>query len=201
MSNPYYDDYSALPMNQNGDVNAEPHDGGEFFSAILWDLRQDIGQGATDEIVFEAISRVSSFPNFLEYRDAMMAADNTINNGVNSNAIQDAFAARGVGNPTPLTVDISGPNSLNPGENGTFTANVSNGSGSYNYTWSRTPRGTFNYQIVSNNQSYTGSSSGQDFSLQLVITDSNDKTGSSYQTIIVGSLDDLNPCPGGEVIC
>lgn len=201
MNNPYYSDYSALPRNSSGDVIAGEHLGGEFFSAILWDLRQDIGEGITDEIVFAAISRVSSFPNFLEYRDAMIAADNTINSGVNANVIQDAFAGRGVGSYSPLTVNISGPASLNPYENGTFTANVSDGSGSYSYTWSRAPRNTLNYQVVSNNQSYTGSSAGQDFSLRLEVTDSEGRSGSGYKSVIVGTFDKPQPCPGGEAIC
>jgi len=81
MENPEYDQYDDLPTDGQGNITVEAHDGGEFFSSILWDLRNNISGSATDELVFDAFYRVTGSPDFLSFRDAMMAADDAANGG------------------------------------------------------------------------------------------------------------------------
>lgn len=45
------------------------------------------------------------------------------------------FAYTVHGTPTPLAASISGPSLLNPGQNGTWTANVTGGTPPYHYQW------------------------------------------------------------------
>ena len=105
MAAPYYSNYSSLPRS-GGSVNVEVHRGGEFFSAVLWDLRRNSGitAGKADWLVYAALSYVSATPTFLTFRDAMIAEDGARYNGVHACTIRSVFAARGIGSactPTP----------------------------------------------------------------------------------------------------
>lgn len=76
------------------------HYGGEFFSSILWDIRNNPGIASShvDYLVLDAIEGISTNPDFLEFRDAMMTADSFIH----SELIQNTFAAKGVGHYASL---------------------------------------------------------------------------------------------------
>lgn len=164
------------------------HDGGEFFSAVLWDLRNsgEISAHDADVIIFEAIPRLSGSPDFIEYRDAMMAVDFDVNGGVNSNLIQNTFAARGIGDFTPLYVIISGPSQIAPGNYGTWSAGVSNGTSPYSYTWFRKQYPFGNWYQVGTNSYYTGTDiNGSDFVLKVEVTDAETKQGSDTQLVTV----------------
>lgn len=174
-----------------GDV--EEHEGGEFFSAILWDLRNGggISTQTADELVFEAISRVSSFPNFLEYRDAMMAADAAAFGGVHEDLIQDTFAARGVGNPVPPpppNVTISGPTNFFEGQSGTFTTSASGGNPPYSYQWYYKNQSD-TYWILATGETSTsynhtaGPPSGG--SVRIVVTDSYSSSNQNQQSFTI----------------
>jgi|GEM_PF-6090952 len=136
-----------------------------------------------------------------------MAADNNNNGGANEEFIQNAFAARGVGNFTPLQATINGPSNLNVSGNGTWSANVSNGDGPYNYTWYRRAKsfdGSTYYYQVGTGDSYSGSASGStDFDLRVDVDDSNGRSGIGFRSIIVGQLDTPPPCEGNPtpIIC
>ncbi len=135
MSNPQYTDYSQLPRDQYGNVDAEPHVGGEFWSSVLWALRNSSGISASqaDQDVYSAIYGVTGAPDFLEFRDAMMNADPD-----HADHIQNVFTSKGIA--TPLTVTISGsgyPQSVPPNSYATWTANVSGGTSPYQYQWQK----------------------------------------------------------------
>lgn len=135
MANPYYTNYSQLPRDQYGNVNVSAHTGGEFFSSILWDLQGIISSTDVDFLVYDALYRITNGPDFLEFRDAMMAADAAAYSGSNSDDIQNTFADRGVGTHVPPDVTISGPDNMFQGSSDTFTANVSGGHPPYQYQW------------------------------------------------------------------
>jgi len=109
-----YSEYTTI-LNSQGSVNQ--YDGGEFFASILWEIRNDprISGTNADELVYDAIYGVSGNPDFLEFRDAMMAADLASNQGYHRHIIQDLFAAKGVGIPSALNVSISGPINMDEG--------------------------------------------------------------------------------------
>lgn len=107
MSNPNIDSYSEY---QNDSPGA--HAGGEFFSSILWNIRNNTGitTAQTDYLVFEALNGITGSPNFLDFRDAMMTADDAAYSGAHNDLIQDTFADKGVG--YHATPQISAPTNL-----------------------------------------------------------------------------------------
>ncbi|MDR9418966.1 MAG: M36 family metallopeptidase [Gracilimonas sp.] len=110
MKNPDKTHYTEV-ADGSGDLIVGKHAGGEFFSSILWDIRDEIGSSDTDEIVFDALFRMSSSSDFLEFRDAMIAADQSLLFGNYMDEIGYAFADKGVGSlpdSPSITIDISG---------------------------------------------------------------------------------------------
>jgi hypothetical protein len=64
-----------------------------------------------------------------------------------------------------LSVLISGPESLENGQNGMWSANVSNGTGSYTYSWRKD--GVF----VGSGSTYSTTGDGESFTLSVTVTD------------------------------
>jgi hypothetical protein len=101
--------------------NAEPvesHDGGEFWSAVLWDIRNasGISTGQADWLVYASTAAVSGNPTFSEYRDAIIDEDNAEYGGQHVCTIEDVFFDRGIGGPC-----VMGPSNLvitNAGQTG-----------------------------------------------------------------------------------
>lgn len=182
MANPGIATYGEYQNN----LPVEEHVGGEFFSAILWDLRNsgEISNHDADVIIFEAISRLSGSPNFIEYRDAMMAVDSDVNGGIYNDLIQDTFAGRGIGTYSPLDVVISGPSSISAGENGTWTASASGGNGSYTYTWYRRPLSTSGWSFIGSGTQYSGTGQ-EDFELLVEAEDTTPRTGEDLHSVLV----------------
>lgn len=140
MSNPDISSYTDYQNDLNF-PNVQSHRGGEFFSSILWDIRNNsnITNAEADFLVFDALYRVSGNPDFLEFRAAMIAADNATYGGSHLNILQDAFGNKGVGLPTPpLSVSIAGPTSVFAPGTYTYTANPNGGDDPYqSYTWEK----------------------------------------------------------------
>jgi Zn-dependent metalloprotease len=136
-----YSDYQAADGNypnacpSTSGVDVEPHDGGELFSAVLWDLRNASGISASEAnwLAYAALSYVSADPDFLEYRAAMLAEDDAAYGGQHACIIKHAFAGRGIGSAVAVT--ISGPSQLNGGEQGTWSTSVTCPQGAVSYQW------------------------------------------------------------------
>jgi len=196
MNDPFISTYDDYVERRDGDFlfsppgEVEPHDGGELLSAVLWDLRSILGSSTTDFLAFDALGRVSADPTFIEYRDAMMAADDAAFGGANNDQIQNTFAARGVGNFVPLDVTISGPSQLDAGETGTWTANVSNGTSPYSYVWYYRSEGDNSWGQVGTGSSYShGTGDGQtDYWLKVEVTDTDSRSGSDNQYVVVDTF-------------
>lgn len=172
MANPGIGHYSNLARDGQGDVIEPAHNGGEFWSAALWDLRDNIGASQADFLVYDALNRVSGNPTFIEYRDAIIAADNAAYGGANNNQIQDAFYFRGIGDYS-LTANISGPLLVREGNTETWTGSGSGGSPPYsNYNWRRRDTASDPWSPVGSGTQYTETiSSRDDFQLQVCLTD------------------------------
>ncbi|MCA9064696.1 MAG: M36 family metallopeptidase, partial [Planctomycetaceae bacterium] len=117
---PYSFDMTISPKTY-GDFNAftAPHPNGEIIAATLWDLNwlfingngvTIIGQGYSPdlyngnagnnhlmEVFVEALKLQPSNPTYLDFRDAMLRADQIKFGGANQTAIWTAFARRGMG--------------------------------------------------------------------------------------------------------
>ncbi|MCW9707386.1 M36 family metallopeptidase [Fodinibius salsisoli] len=193
MANPEIDSYLDY-QNRQDYPNVDSHDGGEFFSAILWDLRNTISASDVDFLVYDALYRVTGDPNFLGFRDAMIAADEAAFNGENKYDIQDTFAEWGVGEPAPLYTSISGPVIIDAGETETYTASSSRGSGSYSYVWYEKPIGSSNWSNIGTGSSISMTGT-EDIELKVEATDNqnSDKTGVALMLVKVNGGDKPDP--------
>ncbi|HKK46338.1 MAG TPA: M36 family metallopeptidase [Balneolaceae bacterium] len=189
MDNPEISSYDDLSTDPNtGEVNEEPHKGGEFFSSILWDLHNSMSPTDVDFLAYDALYRVTGDPDFLDFRDAMMAADNQAYSGSHDDLIQNTFAARGVGNFTPLNVTISGPSSINLGENATWSASVSEGTSPYTFAWYKKSNTSNSWTNLGSGSSIT-TSSGESFTLKVEVNDSGSRSGyDEYPVYVLGGI-------------
>lgn len=75
LSDPDITSYSGYEANSP----VECHTGGEFFSAVLWDLRNNelISSDQCNFIIFDAIHRITNESDFIEFRNALVTADNS----------------------------------------------------------------------------------------------------------------------------
>ena len=117
---PYSFDKSVNPLtldDYNGDIfpgqnNSEVHNSGEIWTSALWDMTwmlinrygysDDVyaGNGGNNiamKLVLEGMKLQPVNPDFMEARDAIIAADFALNAGNNYELIWSAFARRGLG--------------------------------------------------------------------------------------------------------
>lgn len=174
VANPFYSHYNQLPTDGNGNVDAEPHRGGEFFSAILWDIRNrsPITVHEADIVVLGAVARLDADPTFTEFRDAMKAEDSALYYGVHNDLIHNIFAEWGIGNPVYYAY-IEGPSQIQPDDPATWEAVVYGGTPPYSYQWYK------DYTLDGTGQFYT-TSDDDDFNLFLQV---NDEGGSGDQYV------------------
>ncbi len=183
MANPDITTYSAYQSS-----NKEPHAGGEFWSATLWDLHNSsVGASKSDWLVYGALNRITSNPTFSSYREAMLVEDDARYAGTHIGKIKDVLNARGIGDPA-LTVTISGPTFLECLESGNWTANVSYGDPPYTYEWRfREPAfyGTWS-SVVGTSSSFSRSMDDTDFEVQVKVeSDFSSYTETVYETHVV----------------
>jgi hypothetical protein len=112
MAHPMIRSYSEYKHQPNY-PRVEPHSGGEFFSAILWDLRSKIGKDAIDFLTFNALYRITNSPDFTGFEVAMLKSDNVYYGGANNGAIINTFAAWGI-EPSVLPIPVGGPVEADP---------------------------------------------------------------------------------------
>ena len=73
------------------------HNDGEVWAATLWDLRTQLGATITDRIVLNGMKFTPNRPSFLNARDGIIQADQSLNGGANRCAIWTVFARHGMG--------------------------------------------------------------------------------------------------------
>jgi hypothetical protein len=73
------------------------HDDGEVWAATLWDLRTQLGATISDNIVLNGMKFTPTRPSFLNARDGILQADQSLNGGANRCAIWTVFARHGMG--------------------------------------------------------------------------------------------------------
>jgi len=91
-ANPVHDSYADL-----GAGGFEVHRDGEVWAAALWDLRNELGAATSDRLVMEGMKFTPCSPSFLNARDGILQADQSLNGGANRCRIWTVFARHGMG--------------------------------------------------------------------------------------------------------
>ena len=91
-ANPIHDSYADI-----GTGGFQVHRDGEVWAATLWDLRAQLGAATTDLLVLNGMKFTPNRPSFLNARDGILQADQSLNGGVNRCAIWTVFARHGMG--------------------------------------------------------------------------------------------------------
>jgi Zn-dependent metalloprotease len=143
--------------NYKWDTSAGAHWNGQVIGGACWDLRQSSGVGQTvgDNLVFRALQISPRARTFSEFEYNVFVADYNYYSNAHSSQILQAFSNHGIYS-RPLAY-ISGPTALAVGEQGTWAATATGGTGSYTYAWyfrSNDTGGQW-YGPLSNTNSYT----------------------------------------------
>jgi hypothetical protein len=88
-----HDSYADL-----GNQGFEVHRDGEIWAAALWDLRQTLGSATSNRIILDGMRFTPCAPSFLNARDGILQADQSLNGGANRCRIWTVFARHGMGN-------------------------------------------------------------------------------------------------------
>jgi Zn-dependent metalloprotease len=137
-ANPVHDSYADL-----GVGGFEVHRDGEVWAATLWDLRTQLGAAIADRIVLEGMKFTPCSPSFLNARDGILQADQSVNGGANRCAIWTVFARHGMGvsatgnNGTTHNAATDVPADCGGGATTVFFDNFET-----NLGWVRNPSGT-----------------------------------------------------------
>ncbi|MBI3649576.1 MAG: M36 family metallopeptidase [Acidobacteria bacterium] len=91
-ANAVHDSYADL-----GVGGFEVHRDGEVWAATLWDLRNDLGAAIADRLVLEGMKFTPCSPSFLNARDGILQADQSLNASANRCRIWTVFARHGMG--------------------------------------------------------------------------------------------------------
>jgi extracellular elastinolytic metalloproteinase len=75
----------------------EVHADGEIWGQTLWDLRKALGSRLAESLVTRAMELSPANPSFLDMRNAILMADQAVNNGRANAKIWSTFAKRGMG--------------------------------------------------------------------------------------------------------
>jgi len=73
------------------------HASGELWAQTLWDIREALGSVPTSRLVTEGMRLSAPDPSMLDMRNAILQADQAINDGDNRLRLWRIFAARGMG--------------------------------------------------------------------------------------------------------
>ncbi len=86
------DGNKMYPDDTGGGVHAD----GEIWSRALWDLNQDIGAAAADQLVLESHFMVPANASMVSAAEMVLLADQNLNAGLYQSNIRAAFEARGI---------------------------------------------------------------------------------------------------------
>ena len=91
-ANSVHDSYADV-----GAGGFQVHRDGEVWAATLWDLRTQLGATVTDNLVLNGMKFTPTRPSFLNARDGILQADQSLYGGANRCAIWTVFARHGMG--------------------------------------------------------------------------------------------------------
>ena len=81
-------------------IDGEVHDDGEIWSACLWQIRQFMGRKAADKLILSHHFLIQKDAGFQDAAQALIQADDQLNNRRNRAALRKIFLKRGILDPT-----------------------------------------------------------------------------------------------------
>lgn len=87
------------------DLTGEPHADGEIWSAVLWQIGQQLGQVDADRLIFQSNFFLDVDENFRGGANAILDADQLLFGGVNQGFLHAVFQERGILGPALLPPD------------------------------------------------------------------------------------------------
>jgi hypothetical protein len=109
-------DTSAWTYSDYNPLAGSGHPNGEVWATMVYDIREALGINTTTQLVVDGLKATPALPNFMDARDAIIAADTVNSGGANFCLLWGIFARNGLG--TGAT--FSKPSSSAPADD--FTA-------------------------------------------------------------------------------
>lgn len=78
------------------DLSGDPHQDGEIWSRVLWDLRGALGAPTADRLALESNFYLPPAASLIDAGQALLDADTVLNGGAHSKAIRQALVQRGL---------------------------------------------------------------------------------------------------------
>ena len=86
---------------------SEVHYTGEILNGVYWNIKDAVGSDTAFQVFFSAINLLPNDANFFDMRDAWVTADSSTYNGANTDAIEAAFANRGIEGDDPGNTNVT----------------------------------------------------------------------------------------------
>ena len=78
------------------DLSNEVHNDGEIWSACLWQIREAIGKSLADRLIIASHFLLDRSSSFKQAANAILLADENLNQGNNKEIIMNIFIRRGI---------------------------------------------------------------------------------------------------------
>lgn len=102
-------DTSTLTYNSYNPNAGSGHPNGEVWATMLYDVREALGVDTTARLVFDGLKGTPAQPDFMDARDAIIAADATSSGGANYCLLWRLFADNGLGTGATFTKASTSP--------------------------------------------------------------------------------------------
>ncbi len=96
------------------DPQMEVHNNGEIWSSHLWEIREQLGKKAADQLIVEAQFKLTPNATFKDNAEAIIKTDGELNAGRNAAMLTKIFTRRGILSTTPATPPNNPPNTPVP---------------------------------------------------------------------------------------
>lgn len=83
-------------MSADEQAQLEPHRTGMILAGALWELRQELGSGTVNALIFRALADQSGWLDLQEFAPELQRADQALHQGANAQSIEQVFSGRGL---------------------------------------------------------------------------------------------------------
>jgi extracellular elastinolytic metalloproteinase len=105
-----YANFAGLDAASQPIAQHDPHAASEIWGETLWDIRKLIGSQVAEALITAGMRLSPIEPSFLDERDVILQADQTLFGGIHVNTLWGVFANRGMG----FAASTAGPDDAAP---------------------------------------------------------------------------------------